>query len=449
MPPDPDRQALIEQITQRFRKQVEEHLPDDNATLDQIEEALDRIGKEVLSDLQQRLARKRATKARDNTIDCACGGRARYRNRATRTLITRHGVLHWTRPYYHCAHCKRGLAPLDASLGLDRGETTTAVRNWAAQLSAQVGFVQATTVLRSVCALDLSPSTVERIAVHVGASLRRAQSQEAFLHHRDCLPDEKTASPSRLYIGADGVMTPLRDAWKKDGSLGKLTCRYGECKTGVLYQAHRDKEGHDTRVKTRAYIATLDGVETFELLLGRLAHRCGHHRAKELVVLGDGAPWLWFMFARLFPEAIQILDFYHACEHLAHVSEAIYGKGSDLSRQWQKARQAELKQNRIVAVLQAIAAWKPTTADHFKLRRTEFGYFRHNAQRMRYKTFLSKGYHIGSGVVEAACKQVIAQRLDQVGMHWNRENAEAILTLRAAQLSTYPPDLRPHLALGA
>jgi hypothetical protein len=295
----------------------------------------------------------------------------------------------------------------------------------------------------------LHPSTIERIAVGVGTSLRAAQTEEATLHHQDRLPDKRTGCPSRLYIGADGVMTPLRDDWKKDGSLGDLTCRYGECKTGVVYQTYRDEKGRDSRVATRAYVATLQGVEPFEKLLGTLAHRNGHHAAKEIIVLGDGAVWLWLMFARLFPGAIQILDFYHACEHLARVADAIYGKDTDLSRHWQKARQAELKQNRLVDVLKAIAAWKPKSKEGYKIRRAEFGYLRHNAERMRYQTYLEKGYHIGSGVVEAACKHVIARRLDQAGMHWKPDNAEAILTLRAAQLSTSPPDLRPHLRMAA
>ncbi|MCW3095403.1 MAG: hypothetical protein JWL77_1021 [Chthonomonadaceae bacterium] len=100
-------------------------------------------------------------------------------------------------------------------------------------------------------------------------------------------------------------------------------------------------------------------------------------------------------------------------------------------------------------MLRAIAAWKPKTREHLKLRRTEFRYVRQNAERIRYQTFLRAGYHIGSGVVEAACKQVIAARLDQVGMHWKPENAEAILTLRASLLSTQPADLKPHLAMVA
>ena len=165
--------------------------------------------------------------------------------------------------------------------------------------------------------------------------------------------------------------------------------------------------------------------------------------------MGDGAVWIWLMFARLFPGAIQILDFYHACEHVAKVADAMYGKGSEGSRLWQQARQSQLKANGVLEVVQAIAAWNPASEAHREMRRIEMGYFGENAERMRYKTYLEKGYHIGSGVVEASCKHVVAQRLDQAGMHWRPETAEAIVTLRAAQLSTISTDLRPYLGMGA
>src|SRR4051794_27993603 len=100
MKPDPDRQSLIDQMTERFRKQLEENYTDDNATLQQIEEAVERIGKAILPDLQQKLTNKRAKKPRDNQIGCPCGGKARYRCLQTRTLLTRHGLLYWERPTY-------------------------------------------------------------------------------------------------------------------------------------------------------------------------------------------------------------------------------------------------------------------------------------------------------------------------------------------------------------
>ena len=98
-------------------------------------------------------------------------------------------------------------------------------------------------------------------------------------------------------------------------------------------------------------------------------------------------------------------------------------------------------------MLTEILAWRARGEGKRQLRRTTYLYFVNNAHRMRYKTFLEKGYHIGSGVIEAGCKHLVTQRMKQAGMHWRQESAEAILTLRAAQLSTHPPDLRPHCAL--
>lgn len=449
MNPDLDRQAIIDASMAHYRKMLERQLPDDNATLEQIEDAIEEIGKVVLPDLQEKMVNKRTRKSRDNKIACPCGAVARYRSMGTRTLVTRHGLLSWRRPTYYCSACHKGCAPLDASLGLDKADTTPAVREWVALLAPSQDFVETAKTLRKMRGIALSASTVERIAVSVGTKLREAQVAEAALHHEDRLPDERTPCPRRLYVGADGVMAPMRDAWKKDGSLGKLNCRFGECKTGVVYETYMDKAGKDSRVSTRAYVATTQDVQTFEPLLGTLAHRCGHHAAKEVVVLGDGAAWIWNMFARQFPFAIQILDFYHACDHLCLVAESMFGKGTQAGKEWQKQQQTELKDNGVERVLAAIGAWEPGTEEGREIARTQTNYFTENAERMRYKTYLEKGYHIGSGVVEATCKHVVAQRVDRAGMHWRPGTADAIIALRANQRSTNQTDLRPYLTMAA
>ena len=92
---------------------------------------------------------------------------------------------------------------------------------------------------------------------------------------------------------------------------------------------------------------------------------------------------------------------------------------------------------------------KPKSRAAKQLRRREFRYFRHNAERMRYGTFRQQGYQISSGVMEATCKHVVGQRLDQAGMHWRPEAATAIVALRAALLSSNPPDLRRYCRAAA
>lgn len=115
----------------------------------------------------------------------------------------------------------------------------------------------------------------------------------------------------RLYLEMDGVFCPLRAPWRKDGSLGKLRCRYGETKVGVVFQTDQ-QDGRDAGVRWRAYTATghpLGGpIEGFTSRLVALARTHGSDRARELVVLGDGAHWIWNLCARHFPQAVQIVD---------------------------------------------------------------------------------------------------------------------------------------------
>ncbi len=446
----PERNALITDLLEKMRRQLQEQLPEQSATLDQIEEAAGQIGRQMSQNIQKRLIEQCGQQQpRPPKTQCACGAAARYKGQQARSIVTAHGVLTYKRACYHCTACQHMLAPLDHALGLDSGSTTTQVRLWTALLAGQLPFAQAATTLQLLTRVALSAASVERLSVSIGTSLRQYQHQQAQQHQAGTLPKPSQPHPKRLYIGLDGVFVPLREAWKKDKSQGALTCRWGECKTGVVYEACQDKQGKDSRVRTRAYVATLGEVETFAPLLGTLAHQHGHHLAKEVVVIGDGAAWIWQLAARQFRGAVQIVDFFHAAQHLAEVAQARFGKDTQAAQEWLAARQEDLKTDRLDKVLAEIRAWRPASGAKRQLRLRTFGYFRNNAERMRYQSFVEKGYHIGSGVVEATCKQVVAQRLDQAGMHWCQQSAEAIVALRAAQLCTRPPDLRPHCLLPA
>jgi len=442
---DPTLEALIDQAMQETRTKMLRELADldlPHATLDQIEEAVERVGSELQRSLQRRLVTERTHGPRDNTLSCPCGGRARYRKQETRRLTTRHGELTLSRPYYYCDTCHQSQVPLDHALGLDAGTTTTQVRLWIADLVAHASFFDATALLHRLTCVQLGVSTVERTGVAVGTALREAQQQAAARHLAGQGP-AVAQKPKRLSISLDGTMTPLREPWKKDGSAGRLVCRYGECKTAVIYTPRPGPEG-DEGATWRAYTATLGDLAQFARLVATVAHQAGHHFARELVVLADGSPWIWNLAAAQFPTALQILDFFHASQHLFALAHRFFGEETSRSKEWVRARQAELKEDQVGAVLQAIGELVPETEEQAKQQATEAGYFASNAERMRYGTFERKGYQIGSGVMEATCKQVVHQRLDQAGMHWRPETAEAVVALRAALLSTQPPDLRPY-----
>jgi hypothetical protein len=440
-----ERERLIEQVLDRYRDVLRDRLVQEPQTLDEIEQAVEEISQVMDDELERQLLKQQEQPEipAENRAACPqCGGWSRYRRTAVRQLITRHGEYSLARRRYHCSRCHQGFAPLDHQLGLDRGETSLQVRLWVADIAPRVAIGEGNDLLHRLTGVALAASTFERIAVHLGTNLRAAAQTAAEQHHAGHPPPVQR-KPRRLYVSVDGIFAPLRNPWKRDGSLGPLLCRAGECKTAVVYETKAGSKG-DEGVCWRAYTATFAPVEQFAPLVGTLAHRAGHHFAKELIFLADGQAYNWTLAASQFPTAVQIVDFQHALAHLFEVAHAFFGEEDPAVQPWVAARQAELLADQVAAVGAALAALTPRTAEQQKIQARESGYFRHNAERMQYQTFRRHGYQIATGVMEAGCKRVVHQRLDQAGMHWRQATAEAFVALRAAVLSTTPPDLRPY-----
>jgi hypothetical protein len=442
---DVEREQLIESLVERYRKTLRQQLLRDPRTITEIEELVEDVSQEVDRQLEEAILERQSTpEAYENRACCPhCGqDKARYRGLASRTLLTRHGERTLDRRYYYCSTCQHGFAPLDRALGLDQQATTPTVRFFAARLGAYLPFAEATALLEAFTGVTVGSSTLERCAVAVGTALRAAQHAAAERHRLGvCPPVER--KPPRLYVSVDGIFAPLRDPWKKDGSQGALACRFGECKTAVIYEARKTPKG-DVGVLRRATVASFEKVEAFGRLVATEAHRCGHHFARELIFLADGQEYNWSLAATHFPTAIQILDLMHALSHLHAVAQECWGEGATATSEWVAARKTELLADQVEAVLLAVAALPAVTLAQREAQARELGYLRRNAERMRYGTFRARGYQIATGVMEAGCKQVVHQRLDQVGMHWRQGTAEAVVALRAALLSSSPPDLRPY-----
>lgn len=447
-----DRAAeLSEQAAELARQLVAERFPEGTGprTLAEMEEALAQV-KQVLGERLQRLWIEQQEREAENRTECAgCPGTARFCGQRERLVMTRHGELRFARRYYHCPGCHQGFAPLDRRLGLDRHGTTTQVRAWLAELGSDGAFETAARRLERFTTLRVSESTAVRTTVAVGRRLRAEELAEAErLLRGEAVPRRTPWRPQRLYLSLDGSMTPLREPWKRDGSQGPLQCRYGECKTAVCYETRPDRHDNPVVVR-RQYTATLEPVEVFEKLVAGLAYHCGSDQAGELVILADGLGYNWRIADEYFPEALQILDFYHVMAHLhtlAHrcLAERPEEAGEERAAAWVALQKEKLLQDGGAEVVAAIQALPAPNQEAQEYRAETHGYFSRNAERMRYRTFLAAGYQIGSGVMEAACKQVAHQRLDQVGMHWRLETAEAVVALRANQLSHSPRDLRPY-----
>jgi len=335
-----DRQRLIEEMLARYRQILERRLPRGPQKIDQIEPTVEEISQELERELEQRILHEQKSPP-DNRAGCPrCDASARFRGWEARCVLTRHGERRLNRRYYYCSACQQGFAPLDLALGLDRSSLTAQVRLQLAHLAAWQPFAEAVVTLQLLTGLPVSAKSVERASVSVGQLLGEGQREAAAQHRHGRLP-QPTARPRQLYVSMDGVFVPLRDPWKRDGSLGKLACRFGECKVGAVYEVRPGAEGN-LHAHRPVYTATFDGVEAFGPLIATLAHQQGHHFAREVIVLGDGAAWIWRVAAAQFPGAIQIIDYCHACQHLWKVAEAGFGGRNAAAKAWVEERKREL-----------------------------------------------------------------------------------------------------------
>ena len=186
-----------------------------------------------------------------------------------------------------------------------------------------------------------------------------------------------------------------------------------------------------------SYLASFAPAAEFATLVHAEARRRGADHIRQLVVLGDGAPWIWNLATTILPEATPIVDLYHAREHLHDLAAGLTGTLGDAHPDWLAARLADLDAGNIeTLVTETERLLHPQLPDDIANDTAKaLGYFKTNAHRMRYAYFRAHGLFVGSGVVEAGCKSIVGQRLKLSGMRWNIPGATGILTLRCHQAS--------------
>jgi hypothetical protein len=354
-------------------------------------------------------------------LACRCGGTAKfvgYRRRGVGTLF---GVVAVERAYYHCRQCGRGQLPWDAQQGLNARLWTPRVKALVTQVAARLPYQESVDLLSETLGFELEDSSADEVVQEVGGRLRAQQTALVCEYERGEITALVAAPPRRLYVGMDGTSAHIDGSWH-------------EVKTGVVYQGQPGAEGLDV-AQGQKYVAAQEPSEQFGSRLYMLAALSGVQSAGEVVVIGDGAEWIWNVAAHHYPGAIEIVDYWHACEHLHALGRAYYGEGSPQGHRWAREHCRALKSKGPGRLLGALARMKPKTAEQAEALRRERGYFRRNRKRMEYQQFRAAGMMIGSGPVEAACKVVVGQRLKQAGMRWSATGADAVLAARAALLS--------------
>ena len=370
-----------------------------------------------------------------STRACACGRTARYAGRRPKTFITLLGPLTLERAYFHCDACRTGVCPRDQTLGMQATSLSPATTRMVGLTAAEVSFAKTSELLAVLAGVEVETRQVERTAEALGREV--ADDERA-------VTEQTAPAPApTLYLGMDGTGVPVRPA-EVEGRRGKQpdgSAKTREVKLATVWTAEgRDPQGRPVRdpgsVSYNAAVESAASRDTdpqpaaFAQRVYREAQRRGFDTADRQVVIGDGAPWIWNVAAEQFPGAIEIVDIYHAKQHLCDVAKALYGPGTDLADQWAKDRRAELDAGRLRALVAALRIHVETTPEARKCIHYVFG----NRHRMRYPKVRAKGLCISSGVVEAGCKQIGA-RLKRAGMRWTVAGANAIIALRCCILS--------------
>jgi hypothetical protein len=427
MPKNPEsKEEMINRLTDRFRKLLEEKTPEEPGTLEEIEKVTQDIGEQIKHEIEESFCDRHGTGYAGRLIACACGGVAEFKNYYDKRYVSLCSEMVIRRAYYYCGKCGRGFSPVDELLGLDSLCTSIGVRTRVARLAVWIPFERLSRELVSLCDLHLSKNTLERITESVGESVKkeRRQRESVVLSGMVQVP---ALTPKRLYIGIDGTGVPMRGGGTR------------ESKCGIIYET-RERKG-SMEVIAAEYMATLERVESFGEAVYARAFDRGVENAFDIACLGDGAAWIWRSFSLHYPRAVQILDYYHASEHLGSVAKAWFGEGTEKARQWVRDRQADLLSDCVETVIRSMRSWKPLDDESKEVRRLNLKYFTDNKGRMLYATFVANGYHIGSGLVESTCKTVVGMRLKQSGMRWSQSGAESMLHLRSLLLTNPDADL--------
>ena len=360
-----------------------------------------------------------------------------YRDKAIDTVL---GPVTLNRAWYHCAECGHGVAPRDAELGVAGASMSPGLAAMNDLAAAAGPFAGAARLLEELAGVRLDARRVGRAAEASGAAVAAAgRERAALIASRKVVPLPPSPLPDKLYIVIDGTGVPMtaRETAGRQGKGEDGRARTREVKLGVFFtQDKLDKDGYPVRDRaTTSIIATFEPAAAFGNLVRAEGIRRGADHVRQLTVLGDGAAWIWGIATDKFPEATQIVDLYHAREHLHSLTRSLEFMLLDRKNDWLAARLEDLDYGDIAGIEAAVRAYPLEGVKKDEVEK-ELGYFLNNAPRMRYHWFRSRGLFVGSGVVEASCKTIVAQRLKQAGMHWTVAGADAIITLRCKEASS-------------
>lgn len=399
-------EGLIEQEAENFT---------DDFT--QIEKSVKKLVFALGNGLIQRLVDREPNGYKGCSILCGCGKPMKFVNHRKRRIHTVFGWITVQRAYYHCANCGKGFAPYDKESGFGSEHLSPALAQACCLLSVDDSFEQTRKKIELLFGEKVDDDTVQKVVHQAGTVAYQQNSRQLDKFKTSRMFPAAQAEPERLYVSVDGTTVHEADGWH-------------EAKIGCINWEDKEFTEH------KRYVGRFENSETFGWHIWLEACKCGLRQAKEGVYLGDGAPWIRNEHHRQFGTATFIIDWLHASEHVWDCGKKLFGEGSQATEDWGQKRLKLLWQGRTKRL---IDEWKEQYNKGRGYRRQAgealMRYICNNEQQMRYDVFRAKGYKIGSGAVDGACKYVVGKRLKQSGMIWRRQGSSAVLALRIEWLN--------------
>lgn len=374
------------------------------------------------------------------SLPCRCGHRAHYLELRSKPVLSAVGEVRVSRPYYLCTHCHTGQFPVDVELDIENTEISPAVRRMQALVGQEAPFDHGREQLKLLAGLEVTAKAVERTAEAIGGDVAYTEQQQIQRAVQLDLPIVVGEPIPILYVQMDGTGVPVvkKETEGRKGKTEGQPAHTREAKLGCVFtQTAWDEEGYPIRdPDSTTYTGAIETAEEFGKRLYLESWKRGWSRARKKVVMGDGAEWIWNLAELHFPGAVQIVDLYHARQHLWELARKLHPNDQGSQKAWIRVHQKRLldkgKIEKLVAAIRSIPSTNPEVAEKI---RTEADYFQTNTERMRYPKFRRQHLFVGSGVIEAGCKTVIGSRLKQSGMFWTVRGANAILALRCCHLN--------------
>jgi hypothetical protein len=396
------------------------------ASEEKLMELMRRLGQAVQ---QQHINQQPTLGYEKSSRPCACGHQQKFVGHRARILQTLFGSLEIQRAYYHCGHCHTGCMPYDQAQGLGSRGVSVPLAKRVVELTQDIPFGKSQRKLESLVGCRLSENTLRRISQEVGqaADLREQKAARQVQTDRQAMAQ---LHQGRLYVEADGVMVHFTNGWHE---VKNLVCRWQDA-----------REQWHQRVLCRR-----EKVEAFTAMAWACAHSCGLENARQSVLLGDGIAWIWNHLGPIADLAVQILDWYHANEHLWATGKVLHGEGTTACEAFSKSLETLLWESKIDALLAALEQRYKQVRSKAK-RESIKGlthYLQSHRSRINYKHYRDQGLYIGSGAVEGMAKNHVHARMKIGSPRWSNQGCQSMLSLRSAYANNQQETLWSHKPL--